>query len=69
MRAWERCSATPGWRRTTTFILETPGTDEGFDAVNLRRAWQLYAGAATLPLLPPRAFRVDRRASRQVADG
>ncbi len=53
----------------TTFILETPGTDEGFDAVNLRRAWQLYAGAATLPLLPPRAFRVNRRASRQVADG
>ncbi len=51
----------------TTFILETPGTDEGFDAVNLRRVRQLYAGAETLPVLPPRAFRVTRRASRQVA--
>ncbi len=52
----------------TTFILETPGTDEGFDAVNLRRAWRLYGGADTLPVLPPRAYRVNRRASRQVSD-
>ena len=48
----------------TAFMMETPGVDEGYDAVNLRRAWLLYGGAATLPVLPPKAFRLNRRSTR-----
>jgi deoxyribonuclease IV len=48
----------------TTFIMETPGTDEGWDAVNIRRAWSLWGGASHLPTLPPRAFRTNRRSTR-----
>ncbi len=48
----------------TAFVMETPGVDEGYDAVNLRRAWLLWGGAQTLPLLPPRAFRLNRRSTR-----
>ncbi len=48
----------------TVFIMETPGADEGWDAVNLRRAWMLWSGAGELPVLPPRAFRVSRRSTR-----
>jgi deoxyribonuclease-4 len=44
----------------TTMVMETPGMEEGFDVVNVRRAWQLYAGAGELPALPPKAFRVRR---------
>ncbi len=51
----------------TTFILETPGADEGYDAVNLRRAWLLWRGASALPPLPPKAFRVTRRSTRAAA--
>ena len=47
-----------------TFMLETPGVDEGYDAVNMRRAWQLFNGAETLPQLPPKAFRLNRRSAR-----
>jgi deoxyribonuclease-4 len=50
--------------RETTFIMETPGTDEGWDAVNLRRAWLLWGGAIELPTLPPKAFRTNRRSTR-----
>jgi deoxyribonuclease-4 len=50
--------------RETTFMLETPGVDEGYDAVNLRRAWLLYGGAETLPVLPPKAFKLTRRSTR-----
>jgi deoxyribonuclease-4 len=46
------------------FIMETPGTDEGWDAVNLRRAWSLWNGASELPTLPPKAFRTNRRSTR-----
>lgn len=46
------------------FIMETPGTDEGWDAVNLRRAWMLWQGATELPTLPPKAFRTNRRSTR-----
>jgi deoxyribonuclease-4 len=46
------------------FIMETPGADEGWDAVNLRRAWLLWSGADDLPALPPKAFRTNRRSSR-----
>jgi hypothetical protein len=45
-------------------MLETPGVDEGYDAVNLRRAWLLYGGAETLPVLPPKAFKLTRRSTR-----
>lgn len=48
----------------TAFIMETPGADEGWDAVNMRRAWSLWGGAAELPILPPKAFRTSRRSTR-----
>ncbi len=48
----------------TTFIMETPGADEGWDAVNMRRAWLLWGGAVELPVLPPKAFRTNRRSTR-----
>jgi deoxyribonuclease-4 len=50
----------------TTFIMETPGADEGWDAVNMRRARMLWAGATELPILPPKAFRTNRRSTRSV---
>jgi len=48
----------------TTFMMETPGVDEGFDAVNVRRARLLFGGAEVLPVLPPKAFRLTRRSTR-----
>lgn len=48
----------------TAFMMETPGVDDGYDAVNVRRAWLLYGGAVDLPALPPRAFRLTRRSTR-----
>ena len=51
----------------TTFIMETPGADEGWDAVNLRRAWMLWNGSTELPILPPKAFKVNRRSTRAAA--
>ena len=50
--------------RETTFILETPGVDEGYDAVNMRRARALFGGATELPRLPASAFRLSRRSTR-----
>jgi len=50
--------------RGTTFILETPGVDEGYDAVNMRRARMLYSGATSLPALPAAAFKLNRRSTR-----
>ena len=50
-----------------TFIMETPGADEGYDAVNLRRAWMLWNGAEDLPVLPPKAFKLNRRSTRVAA--
>jgi deoxyribonuclease-4 len=52
--------------RNTPFILETPGVDEGWDAVNQRRVWLLWTGATSLPSLPPKAFRTSRRSTRVV---
>jgi deoxyribonuclease-4 len=52
----------------TTMVMETPGMEEGFDVVNVRRAWQLYAGAGELPAQPPKAFRV-RRTQRTAGKG
>jgi deoxyribonuclease IV len=57
LRAILRDPRLPG---RTTMVMETPGMEEGFDVVNVRRAWQLYAGAGELPTLPPKAFRVRR---------
>lgn len=48
----------------TAIVMETPGEDEGYDAINLRRSWLLYGGAETLPELPPAAFRLTRRGTR-----
>ena len=39
----------------TAYILETPGMDVGYDAVNIERARTLWAGKK-LPTLPPEAF-------------
>lgn len=47
----------------TTFIMETPGEDAGYDAVNVRRARLLLAGRQ-LPELPPKAFTLNRRSTR-----
>jgi deoxyribonuclease IV len=52
--------------RGATFVMETPGADEGWDAVNVRRAWLLWGGATELPVLPPKAFRTNRRSTRVV---
>lgn len=49
----------------TTFVMETPGADEGYDAVNLRRAWLLWNGATSLPVLPPKAFKLTRASTRR----
>lgn len=48
----------------TAVMLETPGVDDGYDAVNVRRALLLYRGAAELPVLPPKAFTLNRRSTR-----
>jgi deoxyribonuclease-4 len=48
----------------TAVMLETPGVDEGYDAVNMRRALLLYGGAEELPVLPPKAFKLNRRSTR-----
>jgi deoxyribonuclease-4 len=48
----------------TAVILETPGVDEGYDAVNMRRALLLHSGAEELPILPPKAFKLNRRSTR-----
>ncbi|MEO6207487.1 MAG: deoxyribonuclease IV [Candidatus Limnocylindrales bacterium] len=44
-----------------TYLLETPGMDDGYDAINLQRARRLIAGEP-LDALPPAAFEV--RSSR-----
>ena len=46
--------------------METPGADEGWDAVNMRRARMLWDGATELPILPPKAFATNRRSTRAV---
>jgi deoxyribonuclease-4 len=53
----------PRLAAATTFVMETPGTEDGYDAVNLRRAWLLYGGATELPILPASAFRLSRRST------
>lgn len=48
----------------TAFMMETPGVEVGYDAINMRRAWLLLNGAEALPALPRGAFRLNRRATR-----
>ena len=47
----------------TTYYLETPGMDEGYDAVNVARAYDLAAGRP-LGILPPEAMTVRGSRSR-----
>jgi len=47
--------------RHVTYYLETPGMDEGYDAINVTRAYDLAAGRPLAPL-PPGAM--DLRGSR-----
>jgi hypothetical protein len=41
------------------YILETPGMESGYDAINVRRAWDSAAGRP-LDDLPPEAFETRR---------
>jgi deoxyribonuclease-4 len=51
------------------FYMETPGMEEGYDAVNMQRARDLLAGRK-LATLPPEAFQLSRSRSRSgPADG
>jgi deoxyribonuclease-4 len=52
--------------RDTPFILETPGMDEGYDALNLARARALVRGEP-LAELPPAAFELRGSRSRAAA--
>ena len=49
-----------------TYILETPGMDEGYDAINLARAVALARGEPLEPL-PPGALTLRRRRSKGTA--
>ena len=51
------------WLAGMTYILETPGMDEGYDAINIARARDLVAGRA-LADLPPEAFTLRARHGR-----
>jgi len=49
-----------------TFVLETPGMDEGYDAINLRRARALAAGVSMEPL-PDGAIKLRGSAKARTA--
>ena len=49
-----------------TFLLETPGMDEGYDAINMRRARALAAGRPLEPL-PDGAFQLRGSAKARTA--
>ena len=53
------------------YFLETPGMDEGYDAINIRRILDIAAGRP-LPALPPEAFETrsarGRSAPAEAAD-
>ena len=52
----------PGLGRAT-YYLETPGMEDGYDAINMARAHDLVAGR-DLEVLPPEAFELRRDRSR-----
>ena len=54
--------------REKPFVLETPGMDDGYDAINLERCRMLLAGEP-LPKLPPAAFQLSRRTAGVRAGG
>jgi deoxyribonuclease-4 len=54
------------WLAHTTYILETPGMDVGYDAINLARAWALAAGEP-LDDLPPEAFDLQASSTARTA--
>ena len=49
--------------RSVPFVLETPGMDRGYDAINLDRCRALIAGVPLAPL-PDAAFHLSRRAAK-----
>jgi deoxyribonuclease-4 len=49
--------------RSIPFVLETPGMDVGYDAINLDRCRALIAGVPLAPL-PESAFRLSRRTAK-----
>ncbi|HEX7346773.1 MAG TPA: hypothetical protein VF253_08265, partial [Candidatus Limnocylindrales bacterium] len=50
------------------YILETPGMDTGYDAVNMERARLLWAGEP-LPTLPREAFQLAGSAKGRMSSG
>jgi hypothetical protein len=50
--------------RGVPMFLETPGMDEGYDAINMDRVRSLIAGEP-LPSLPPEAFKLRGRQPRR----
>jgi hypothetical protein len=50
------------------YILETPGMDTGYDAVNMERARLLWAGEP-LPILPREAFELVGSARGRMSSG
>jgi deoxyribonuclease IV len=50
------------------YVIETPGMDDGYDAVNVARAMDLEGGRP-LPPLPPEAFSVRSSKSRSAPAG
>ncbi len=46
-----------------TYVLETPGMDEGYDAINVARAYDIAAGRP-LAALPPEAFEIGNGRAR-----
>lgn len=54
--------------RHAAYILETPGMDTGYDAVNLERARLLWAGEP-LPTLPREAFELAGSAKGRMSSG
>ena len=55
----------PGLRHAA-YLIETPGMDEGYDAINLERAQDLWAGRP-LAALPPAAFQLRGSARSRTA--
>lgn len=53
----------------TALVMETPGEEQGYDAVNMRRSWLLYGGALALPELHASAMRLTRRSRRPAPSG
>ena len=54
--------------RHAAYILETPGMDTGYDAVNMERARLLWAGEA-VPTLPREAFELAGSAKGRMSSG